>query len=315
MEGNGRSYEIQGKKLTPEDVHEISKEISDLQLKSKEKYPREVDKSIEQLQDITTANKLLASAIEKLGFTARTITTEQIHLVDSAFLDEMEGKKNETRNGQASIIDDQIFILTDRQTSLNTHDKSWLRLNFVKLAIHELIHLQGYQKFFADKDQQGFASRSGYGTPSMRRQTILLNSLNEAVVDKLALEIIKENPNLPEDLGRKKKPTDSLYKLLEQESGYIFFIGILEIIIEKIATVEKKTEDEIWTEFKINHFSGKLMFLRRIEKIFGKGSLEVLSAMDRSNTSEVRTYFSTDDQAQQDKVKNIILNPSVRRNA
>ena len=125
--------------------------------------------------------------------------------------------------------------------------------------------------------------------------------LNEAVTDKLARELLLKNH---EKIFTKKEFEGMELFIIKQivVHGYTDYIVVLDKIINTIAEFEYKEPSEVWNDIKKKYFKGELMYFRKIEDMFGIGSLRVLAAMDKTNKTsknnsekqlKIEKYFSS----------------------
>lgn len=152
----------------------------------------------------------------------------------------------------------------------------------IMIILHELIHSRCLSGFFVDKEGNIRENKSGYVSSDTTNPNgyTYFRGFNEAVTQKLTVEIFNKNKD-----KLFKKADDKKVGYVLEDIPYRGYMCILDNIIKSIAESEYKNENEIWLDFKKNYFTGEMMCLRKIEKVFGIGSLRVLAAMDRSTMS------------------------------
>lgn len=132
--------------------------------------------------------------------------------------------------------------------------------------VHELLHKAG--ALVIGKDEQGdpIVRRSGYDVHNDDRT--YFTSLNEAVVEEMAREAIRESR---EDRGDEMGACDSW--LMSEMGFYDRDRDLLSEVINIIAEAKGIVRDESWALIKREYFRGGMMHLRAIEKIVGPGTL------------------------------------------
>ena len=56
-------------------------------------------------------------------------------------------------------------------------------------------------------------------------------------------------------------------------------MNIMESVVGRIAEMEHKPKEEVWDLYKKEQFTGNLMHLRKVEDVYGEGSLRILGEM------------------------------------
>lgn len=269
------------------------KELAAQELKLEEEkgskpFPREGYKTPEDLRFIELANQYLAKELEHLGVDFEPISLDKIHLLkDVAWFTKYSGDnslgKHEHGANNASINLFNIEIL-----SLNENVDA--RLKRFAVILHEMIHIAGHIKFRIDEDGNLNSYRMGYKTIEQheRKGDELFEGLNEAVVDGMVMHILRHyQDELEQEFG------DEAFKKSEKEHlyDYEYYIRMLAIIISDIA--EKKGEDPLLVRdrFLKGHFTGEMMHLRDIEKVYGKNGLRAIAkwgfAKDQEEGSKI----------------------------
>lgn len=150
---------------------------------------------------------------------------------------------------------------------------------------HEMIHAYSYQDYVVNRNVGGkvillSSRKSGYRVNGDRKKTDRFRGLNEMVVERLNREIMGYILS-----------DDSIDGLEQGDvvGGYEFHISLLEIIIKRIAEQIKLDFDDVWNMFKKGLFDGSVAHLRLVDKVFGPGSLRVLSSLDSCLNNNIKT--------------------------
>lgn len=285
------------KNLSQEDFNKFKKERNQLGI---EKHPRELEKTYEEKELIKSILISLNNEMENLGLHPVNFPIKKIHLLPKhytwypgiklyakgVFTDkkddiEVEVSRRKNINNIEKIKDilhqiihfEPILYLSDRE-----HD--------AKTIIHELTHAKSSRGFFVNSSNEIAPYKSGYSTNKIKGKELVkndyyFNGFNEAVTEKIARELLLKNKDkiMNKDEGR------NLEENLSKHGSYSGYITVLDKIIDMLAQFEYKNKEEIWSRFKKNYFTGEMMHFRKIEEVFGVGSLRILAAMDSSTMS------------------------------
>ena len=132
------------------------------------------------------------------------------------------------------------------------------------------------------------------------------------MTDDIALRLMARHM---EDFFKEFKFTE---KELEEGISYEEdYLTILSAIIKKIAKNNNEEPKEVWKRFRKGYFTGEMMHLRDVDKVFGKGALRVLAALkcgvndlpDEEIIRKVYRYFKTDDEKEREAIAGEILIP------
>jgi hypothetical protein len=183
--------------------------------------------------------------------------------------------------------------------------------SFLERLIHENIHLKSYSKEGIQKKGEGddyfFGNlKTGYESKGRDNYKPLFEGLNEAVVQKTTRDILDK------------------HGISSGHLAYPAQIEIVDIIVKGLAEHEGKTNEEVWDELKRNQFTGKMMYLRNVEKVFGPGSLRVLASLTgdlldhpfelKGEEFLYKEFFKTKSQKVRNILAKVILNKFDRKN-
>jgi hypothetical protein len=283
----------------PEDSSEIVESLHEIQKEGEKPIKGEIEKSESENRFIVKCNSYLNGELADLGVEEKSdITPEAVHFLPSKVF-----KKLNPENLSASVSLGENSIQIDKQEMRG-------RLDLYKTVTHEMVHTAAFRKkqiqteggiIKVDTLRGGYLTRNPE-SPDHEH----FRGLGEAIVEKTTMDILKKHAGeivadfniSPEE---QKQPVDWQYDNME----------VLNAIIRKIAESSGEEESIEWEKFKKGQFTGEMMHLRDIEKVFGKGSLRVLAAMgpdsgDGSN-KRILSYFETDDKKERSKIATKII--------
>jgi len=295
---NSEKIKIIGKDLSEEEKKSVLKWIKEERVNFEKTIEGECEKTELETKIINLVNKYLKQELADMGLEYQEIKSNQLHILS---LESFEKNFPKTRsNAFYHSANDQIYIR--RGTQANP-------LEYFKQILHESIHLLSFQKFLVDKKSNEVGTyRVGYTNTDQRRGSDMFRGLNEAVVDRMAMDItFKNNEEILSilDVDKKKQTVTTWYpRQLE----------VLDIVLKKIAIINKEDVAEIWKKFKFGELHGDMMYLRNIEKVLGRGGLRVIAMVpvgwsleEISLTEEIIDYLNTDDKETREKMAQKIL--------
>lgn len=297
--GKEREYEIHGPGITQKTGNEYASYLVGKEKEALTPMEGEIEKTPEQLEFIESINSYLKKEFEILGLTyEEKVLPERIHLFDQEW---MEIHFPDDKNEAAFIFlpGKKIIINTSRVES---------KERLLKVLIHEIIHLQSFHSYFLDPglEKLNGSYRDGYGMTNRNKKAGKdphehFRGFNEGMVDLVTAEITGNY------LGELEKKFELVRRAESKEWWYrIETEVILHHIIEKIAEERGRSTEDVFREFEKNLFTGKMMFLRDIERVFGKGALRMLSLFhpsvisgkqrgEKTKQQNIVDYFSIDD--------------------
>lgn len=186
-------------------------------------------------------------------------------------------------------------------------------------VFHESTHAVSYQSIIAHlKQGKGILSeyRGGYSfRDSDNPERFEFVGLNEAVTEKTTIELLTRH--IEELRARLNFSSEDAKELQEENPVYKKYIDLVNILISAIAQHRGQNPETVWQRFKKGMFTGNMMHLRDVDRIFGNGSLRLLSSVgfvqgehegqEESSqhvemTEQVVHYFKTDDPVERQKI-------------
>lgn len=236
----------------------------------------EVEKDETEIALVNLVNDCLKEEFEGLDMVPLDkIKPSQIHMMSDEGFDnffQKHGIQNATDAavGRAVVIDKSAYV---NKEALKGY------LEELSVILHESIHLLGYDKYSIDRKEASITTyRIGYVVRNLKSDDApaLMIGLNEAVVEKLTLEILEKNKiKIVERLNIQSQE--------DWESGigksYSTEIAMLDLLTAKISVTNGEPQESVWSRFKKGHFTGEMMHLRDIDRAYGRGSMRVLSHM------------------------------------
>lgn len=280
--------------------------------KGVERIPGEYEKSGEELKAIRVINDLIQKKLREIEINPKdALVPNRVHLINQEIADSLDMKSI----GDYDSEEESIHINKDRLKKR--------RIGMYKAILHETLHYYSFDSVIAVGPQTDInPHRSGYRVKNLESGNTShqhLHGFNEAVVEKMTQEILRENE---EYLRKEFNPSEGELKKEHRYGAFDDEIEILDLVISKMALSLKEEPKEIWQKFKKGLFSGEMMHLRDIEKIFGPGSLRVLSAMSSKGSTKdmpegkmfdtLEKFFNSEDQKERNTLAKQILSERER---
>jgi len=283
-----KGIEVFGNNLTEEEKGKAESQIYSNRKEVQAYYEGEYEKTEEDFAIISDLNSYLQEELKEIGIEdMQPILAGQIHIFP-----EPTFKKYYPDAGTYIFykpLDNSISFNGDIVDQVG-------RLYLFESILHEMVHAASISKFYLQNETIS-VYRSGYRSMNPTKEHEHLNGLNEAVVEKMAIEIFKKHKR--DIIVKFGINADELQKDAEYTSHYIKYIEILDIILKRIADVNGENLEEVWNRFKKGLFSGEMMHLRDIKKICGKESFEMIDLLESEEMAEnqweiiekVKKYF------------------------
>ncbi len=283
---------ITGKDLTPEKREAAQQHLAQRRQEAEAPvFGGEYQKTEEDLALIARIHEALKEKMYELGVVPVVdIQPEQIHFLTHEWYEAFF--PNDEAEGKTAPADAAVFIDIDRVRPGTLE-------NFLA---HEMTHLAAAAKFTVAGGDP-VLTRSGYQLRNVGvKDHEHFRGFNEAITEKISKELTKS-------LGFKVPPDP------RGKTAYEHYIDLVDLIAKRVAEHNHEDVEDVWKRFKRGAFSGEMMHLREVEKVFGKGSLRVLAAIESGNDLPdaqaiplFKKYFSTDDEEEKESIAEQILN-------
>ena len=185
--------------------------------------------------------------------------------------------------------------------------------------LHEAVHIESRFKLNAFVSKEGVEDprgmhRLGYSIKSTKKgkdekleNYDYFDGLNEAITQMITLDILRQHG---QELERDYSITPEEQKNFKFKDGYMGYEYVYMVMLQKLAENLNQNPRDYNKKFNKNIFTGDLMFLRDVEKVFGKGSLRVLAFMgshpphasDLEMIKFFEGYFLTEDENERKEI-------------
>lgn len=297
-------FSVFGQNLTPERAEKADFDLDQIEREAHKPIEGEIEKNSEEIEFIKTVDRYLKEEFKEIGIEEDpNILPESIHLLSHEDFKKMH--PDEKLSGFVSFPENNIYI----DESVYSH-----RLQLYKTIFHESIHSVAFRKHhieISEKRDVIKSYRKGYYVASPKESGHEhFRGLGEAIVDMTVMELFNKHKK---EIIEKFKITPEEENLPVQFQDH--YIEILKTIIEEIAKENNEDKHLVWQRFKRGQFTGEMMHLKDIDKVFGKGSLRVLAALDSGTKNlpeeeiyeKILRYFRTDDEKEKDNLAKKVL--------
>lgn len=289
MEGMPKEPIIVGKGLDEKLVNFAQQKVEKNIGVGKEPIENELEKTRDEARLIEGVNTMLLSELSALNIEPeRVLDEDQVHLFSKD-----DERVNKRAHGEFKT-ESQKIILKREEESFKEKTKNYIsdllgkevdssrnRYSFLKTLLHETIHHYGHISYHADIENKKVSTyRTGYAmdnTFNKEENHEHFSGFNEGVVERLTRELLDENQ---EFITKKLKIDEKEKARSDTDNNYDFNVRLVEILTEKIAEHENVPEQDVWERFKKGHFTGEMMHLRSIEKLYGENSLRFIASID-----------------------------------
>ncbi len=175
------------------------------------------------------------------------------------------------------------------QRNISPERQRALRL---RTLLHENIHSLSYEEdMVSRKTGKMYARRSGYLFSSSDGAITKFRGLNEAINEKICFELFRDN----EENLRKLFPDSEKKDWIFSSYAYPQESTVLEFLLFELAKKTKRSQEEIWTEYRKGMYTGDIRHLKDIDRVYGAGSLRFLASMGSIEGDAItREPFSED---------------------
>lgn len=203
----------------------------------------------------------------------KNISLDRIHFLPRGVYDDYWGEKDESL-GCYSANEQSVHVVDSRKKK--RRDYATEMVNLFHVMQHEAIHASSYEADYLGKSGEPALYRQGYVVFNQKHDMERFRGLNEAVVEQMNTAVLRSLiPDLvqtfPKISEKEWKNAPSVY--------YEVFRSVLESIISN--TVYRMGSDPatVLKQYEAGLFTGKMMHLADVDRVYGKGSLRFLSTM------------------------------------
>lgn len=261
-------FKIMGKNLSPERKEIFTKKYEKIEKEAMTPYTNELEKNEKAKEIIGFINACLKKEFEEMHLEYTEIPVQKIHI----FSKESFEKTFYDKKGSLGAFSSAIL----KEANIKACDGEIARA--FKAITHEMIHIASYNVYYADPENEELKEnyRSGYFNNQHQGDNYHNHfiGLNEGIIDLVVSEIVQEN-------------LDTILKMLAIEKEdwkdvvwYHDESNLINRIAEKIATKNGEDFDIVYKRFKRGLFSGEMMHLRDVERVYGEDALRILSYLN-----------------------------------
>lgn len=281
-------FRVIGPQLNPDEKREIGDAIMRLR-EDRRSLPieGELSKESEDIMNVRIVDALLKLEREYLRLSMSLhVEPEQLKVFKK---DKGDGGGNHEIFGEYICLDDELYQYR------NPSEKE-MSIHHFGTVLHEALHSNSHQKLYVGKDEIGF-SRLGYGVRNIENGHSHFDAFNEGMTQLIVLAMMQEYSKMLAEV----KDVSREEVLAYNPPIYTYPRAVIQCILSKIASNDQEGRSA-FEKLERGYFTGEMMHLRIIEKIYGKASLRVLDAMIASpkNDNEIYTnnkilaYFESD---------------------
>ncbi len=265
-------------------------------------FPGEKPKTEQHIQQINSVMQMINNELKNIGVKELDYPLCRVHFFDHEQYVK-EYPLHSDNEGLYNSVEDYVVI-----------DLKWLESK-IDTLIHELLEAGTFklQLYNIEKGTIERTAKSGYLTSNSDKKHEHFRNLNEAIIDKMVYEILQNNRELIKNNFKIDKFEP------EKHEGYSDFIPVIDQIIEKISQARlqkgsgknmKENKNLVWSKLKKGLFTGEVMHLREIERVFGKRALKILKLWDIGDPNNqgalnelVQEYFEAKTQEEREEVE------------
>lgn len=264
-------------------------------------YQHELPRTEKQEQVTRLVISVFKEHMHRLGIDVqKELSTRQFHFFDRAGFDREFPDLKGAFGGHGGY--DTIPVVAEESEG-----------QFFLTLLHEAAHAFAIHTYELGTEGRLPEYRNGYTVMDRkssfvdpRRDKMHFNAFNEGVVEMTALRLAARYEDLFWNAG---VSSEGLRDAMEHHA-YVQQVSVVVKIISKLAVVYGEDELETWKRIERGQYTGDMMWMRSIEKVFGKGALRVLDCLSTEESEEayqrnamVLEYFSSDDAAKREGIQ------------
>lgn len=252
-----------GGDIPPEIKSEYPGRMEELEEEKHLPVKNELEKTQNDLESIFLIREYLEELLIEFNIPQNiNIVAERIHLLAD---EDYKKQCPDYRGGALTKSWNGIFVNAD-----------WMKgVSLFHAMLHEFVHELSHKKYrYSDATKKVEVYRSGYSVSGYdekkERHYSLLEGFNEAMTSQISKYMLqKHSEEIREQFGISEEGLDN-----EIEVEYPEEREQLEDLVKRIAELRSEPLVEVWNKFVRGYFTGEMMHLRDIERVFGKGTLK-----------------------------------------
>jgi hypothetical protein len=228
----------------------------------------ELEKDPKEIKTIEVINSVIGMEMKSLGIEGyEPMPLQNIHILS----EEQFNKLNSPDLNACYIATSDVIYLNRDARDNYPH--------FVAGLIHEIIHRTSAQRFYLDENDSVSGARVGYRLHSPWKTDLKridrLRGFNELMTDFTVYKILlKYNEVFEQELGITLDDTQTPI------FTYMHYGPILESIVKKVEGSKNISGAEAFVALEKGLFDSSILALKVVDRMFGKGSVEVLSYLE-----------------------------------
>ncbi|MCC2630863.1 MAG: hypothetical protein K0S38_672 [Candidatus Paceibacter sp.] len=286
--------EFIGKHYSEDEKADLTEGLHEMEREDRKESIFELEKTPEELKMIRMSNDIIQNEFQGYGIQKEFhIDPEQIHIYSpEAYQEKYPGETIiSSAESRGKTIDMQRF--ESKETM------------FI-IMMHEMIHLAAHTAFYAEVEGEvGIVHRAKTGyrldSPWKEKGKEKFVGLNEAVVELTThIFMLRHKAEIVETLG---------INFESMNLGYYNEWLVFDSIVKTIAKSAEVKYENIVNDYIVAQFTGGMMHLRDIDRLYGKGSLRILALLGHKEelTPFIQEYFETDSEAKRQEVREKLL--------
>jgi hypothetical protein len=172
--------------------------------------------------------------------------------------------------------------------------------------LHESIHAHSFHDFMALPVLRSVSARRLGLDQAGYTETPTFTGLNEAITERLAWRLSGVNKA---KIQHTFHFSEDEMRIVSSNRAYDSFIDLLNEINSRIAKGQYIHLDDVWDIWTKAMFTGEMMGIRRLERVWGEGSLRILSRLgyDKQTDVKVFKFFNAKSESVREKIRRELL--------
>ena len=294
-------FKVVGKNMTPEKRSSFAEKQKQIEEESKRPFVHELEKNENGKKVFRFINACIAKKFMELGLEYHEVPDEKSHIFTEEGFKKTFPEKDDVVKG--------INISVSRENLIKVTSD---RAKTFKTILHEMVHSASHNVSYGDVQADELRNyRTGYNVLNWHEGKEKVHehfrAFNEGMIDIVVSEIVQERlDDINELLEISKEDWENV-------SWYWNESELINSIINKISDANGERGRDIYTRFEKGLFTGEMMHLRDVEKVFGKHSLRILGSWAPTDFDDdpdgaeryrkIYSFFATEDTAEREKLR------------